>query len=426
MKVFVYTLGCKVNQYESQQMEENLKEVGYDTADKNESADIYIINSCAVTATAVQKTRQTIGRIRRDHPDAVVCLTGCVPQAFPTGGCEGCSADIIIGNSNRGELPEYIAEYLRTKTPIIRIEPHTKDSGLSGTVSGLGERTRAYIKIEDGCNRFCSYCIIPYARGRVRSRELSDIVAEAKALSPSYREVVLVGINLSAYGSDIGLTLLDAVNAIAEIDGIDRIRLGSMEPDLLTPDVLAGLAACKKFCPQFHISLQSGCDETLKRMNRHYTSDEYYKLVCDIRCAFDNPSITTDVMCGFAGETDDEFESSLAFVKKIGFAKIHCFVYSRRRGTRAYDMENQVKPEVSSVRMARLLETAESSECSFFDSQIGTISKVLVERPVGDGFVEGYTENYTPVRIKGDIQKGCIIDVKIEAAEAQYCIGSLI
>ncbi|MBE6764400.1 MAG: tRNA (N(6)-L-threonylcarbamoyladenosine(37)-C(2))-methylthiotransferase MtaB [Ruminococcaceae bacterium] len=421
MKVYIYTLGCKVNQYESQQMEDALNSAGFDRACKGESADVYIVNSCAVTATAVQKTRQTLSKIRRDHPEAIVCLTGCVPQAFPTCGSEGCAADIIIGNSNREKLTQYILQYAENGIPIINIEEHTKNSGLGGTVSGLGERARAYIKIEDGCNRFCSYCIIPYARGRVRSRTLQDIVSEAKALSTSYREVVLVGINLSAYGSDIGLSLLDAVREIEKIDGIDRIRLGSMEPDLLTPDVLSGLAACKKFCPQFHISLQSGCDATLKRMNRHYTSDEYYRLVCDIRDNFENPSVTTDVMCGFVGETDDEFNQSLDFVRKVGFAKTHCFIYSKRKGTKAYDMEGHVKPEVASSRMARLLEAAQECENSFFMSQIGSRAEVLVERPCEDGFVEGFSKNYTPIRIKGDYERGSIISVTITGTNGEYC-----
>lgn len=422
MKVYIYTLGCKVNQYESQQMEELLRADGYDSAQRGEDADVYIVNSCAVTSTAVQKTRQTLGKIRREHPGSIICLSGCVPQAFPECGSEGCTADIIIGNSNRDALPSLIKKFRETGLPIIDVAPHTKTSGLQGAVSGLGERARAYMKIEDGCNRFCSYCIIPYARGRVRSRPLEEIVCEAKALSASYREVVLVGINLSAYGSDIGLTLLDAVKAIAEVDGIERVRLGSLEPDLLTPEVLSGLGECKKFCPQFHIALQSGCDETLRRMNRHYTTGEFYSLVCKIREVFPNPSITTDVMCGFAGETDEEFEKSLEFIKKVGFAKTHCFIYSRRKGTRAYDMPGQVKPEIASERMARLMSATDNSEKDFFRSQVGTTASVLIERPCGDGFFEGYSENYTPVHIRGQFKKGDIAQAVITDANESFCI----
>lgn len=425
MKVYIYTLGCKVNQYESQQMEDALCSSGFESAHSKDNADVYIVNSCAVTATAVQKTRQTIGKIRRDHPDAIICLTGCVPQAFPTCGSEGCAADIIIGNSNREKLTDYIIEYAKTGIPIINIEPHTSKSGLGGTVSGLGERARAYIKIEDGCNRFCSYCIIPYARGRVRSRALSDIAEEARALSASYKEVVLVGINLSAYGSDIGLSLLDAVREIEKIDGIERIRLGSMEPDLLTGEVLDGLSKCQKFCPQFHISLQSGCDETLKRMNRHYSSDEYYRLVRDIRNTFDNPSITTDVMCGFVGESDEEFVKSLDFVKKVGFAKIHCFIYSKRKGTKAYDMNGHINPQIASARMEQLLEAAETSEQNFLHSQIGRTAQVLIERPCSDNLFEGYTENYTPVKITGNFERGSIIDVTITDTDGKYCTAQI-
>ena len=419
----IQTLGCKVNQHESQQMRETLIRSGMRYAEKGEKVDLHIINSCTVTATADQKTRQMLHRARRDNPDAIICLTGCVPQAFPDRAETLLDADIVMGNSNREYLLDAISAYMERRERIVAIAPHDEKSGLGGCIARFGERTRSYIKIEDGCNRFCAYCIIPYARGRVRSRALDDIVAEARMLAQDYREVVLVGINLSAYGMGTDLSLIDVVKAVAEVDGIERIRLGSIEPDLLTDQMLRYLASEPKFCPQFHMSIQSGCDATLARMKRRYDTSYYADLVARIREYFDNPAITTDIMVGFPGETQEEFEQSLAFAESIGFAKAHCFSYSRREGTVAYDMPNQVSPEDKNLRSDRMISAMRKSGEQFNLSQIGKTAQVLVEREVAEGVFEGYTENYTPVYIKQPCKKGEIVSVTLTAIDGEHCIG---
>ena len=374
---------------------------------------MFIVNSCTVTATGDKKVRQTVRRARRENPDAIIVLTGCMPQAFPEE-CEAIEeADIIIGNSNRAELPGYIESFMRNHQRIIDIQPHGRTYGVECSVSGMNERTRAYIKIEDGCNRFCTYCIIPYARGRVRSRSIEDIREESLRIGKKYREVVLVGINLSAYGSDIGTDLLEAVRAAASADGIERVRLGSLEPDL-TPDALIeGLAEIPEFCPQFHLAIQSGCDETLKRMNRHYDVAQFRHVCEKIRSVFDNPSITTDIMVGFAGETEEEFAESVGFAKEIGFARSHVFAYSRRKGTRADTFPEQVDEHVKSLRSEEMIRATADSAAEFLHSQLGRKVKILAEREVAPGVFEGYTENYTPARIPGEGLNGRIIPATV-------------
>ena len=382
---------------------------GFEQAGEDEQADVFIINSCTVTATGDKKVRQTVRRARRENPDAVIILTGCMPQAFPEE-CEAIEeADIIIGNSNRSGLMDYIGQFMRSHQRIIDIRPHGKTYGDEFSISGMNERTRAYMKIEDGCNRFCTYCIIPYARGRVRSRSIEDISEESRRIGKKYREVVLVGINLSAYGSDIGTGLLEAVRAAASAEGIERVRLGSLEPDL-TPDALIeGLAEIPEFCPQFHLAIQSGCDETLRRMNRHYDTAQFRHVCEKIRATFENPSITTDIMVGFAGETEQEFERSVAFAKEIGFARSHVFAYSRRKGTRADAFPDQVDEHVKSLRSERMIRATAASAAEFLQSQLGRKVKILVEREVEPGIFEGYTENYSTARIPGKDLSGKII-----------------
>lgn len=423
MKAYIQTLGCKVNRYESQQMQEDLETHGIGEASCGEQADIYIVNSCSVTAEADRKTRQMIRRARRENPDAVICLTGCMPQATPSSADVLGDADIVLGNSNRRHLFEYIEQFIRTGQRIVCIQPHSLEYEQDEPVKGLGERTRAYMKIEDGCNRFCSYCIIPYSRGRVRSRSPQSIAREADVLAQQYRELVLVGINLSAYGSDIGLSLNDAIKAVSARQGISRVRLGSLEPDLMSRELLESLAENDKFCPQFHLSLQSGCDATLRRMNRHYTAEQYRNLVEEIRGIWENPSITTDIMVGFPGETDEEFEQSLSFAREIGFAKAHCFVYSRRGGTAAARMANQIPRDVSSARASAMQEeTARTAEL-FMRSQIGRSASVLLEREASPGIYEGRSENYTPVKVKTDKQRGDIVKAVVKSVEDGFCIA---
>ena len=395
-------------------MMESLLAHGFEQAADGQQADVFIINSCTVTATGDKKVRQTVRRVRRENPDAVIILTGCMPQAFP----EECQAieeaDIIIGNSNRGGLVDYIEKFMRSHQRIIDIKPHGKLYGSESSINGMNERTRAFIKIEDGCNRFCTYCIIPYARGRVRSRSVEDILEESQRIGQKYREVVLVGINLSAYGSDIGSDLLEAVRAAASADGIERVRLGSLEPDLTPDELIEGLADIPEFCPQFHLAIQSGCDATLKRMNRHYDTAQF-RHVCDkIRSTFDNPSVTTDIMVGFAGETDEEFAQSVAFAKEIGFARAHVFAYSRRKGTRADSFPDQVDEHLKSLRSEEMMKATSASAADFLRSQLGKNVKILAEREVQPGVFEGYTENYTPARVRGENLSGRIIQAVVD------------
>ena len=389
---------------------------GFTTATEGEEADVFIVNSCTVTGTSDKKVRQTVRRARRAHPHAVIVLTGCMPQAFPAE-CEAIEeADVILGNANRGELLDCIEAFLRTQQRIVAIKPHDRTFGRESAVSGMNERTRAYIKIEDGCNRFCTYCIIPYARGRVRSRAPEDIRAEAERIGQHYKEVVLVGINLSAYGSDIGSDLLAAVKAAASAEGIERVRLGSLEPDLTPDTLIEGLSREPKFCPQFHLAIQSGCDATLRRMNRHYDTEQF-RHVCDtVRRVFDNPSVTTDIMVGFAGETEAEFEASLAFAQEMAFARAHVFAYSRRRGTRADTFPDQVDERVKAERSERMIAAMTASARAFLETQTGRRVSVLCEREVSPGLWEGYTENYTPARVAGQALAGRILEVRVTGA----------
>ncbi len=402
MKVKFLTLGCKVNQYESQAMLEGLLAQGFQGAGENEEADVAVVNSCTVTAQSDQKARQALRRLKRQNPQAVIVVTGCWSQAFPAQAAALPEADIVLGNANRSSLGDRILEYLSTKQRIVDVAPHSQGETFEPMrVKGLSGHTRAFLKIEDGCNRFCAYCIIPYARGRVRSKPLASLRAEVEGLAAGgYREVVLTGINLPAYGQELGLTLCDAIEAACEAEGILRVRLGSLEPERLTPEVIARMKLQPKLCPQFHLSLQSGCDATLQRMNRHYTGDEYRAIVENLRNAFPNCAITTDIMVGFPGEDEEEFQASLAFAQKIAFAKAHVFAYSRRPGTVASRAPHQVENRVKEERGRRMAEEAEKSRQAFFRAQLGRREPVLFEREIAPGIWEGRTVNYTPVRVK--------------------------
>ncbi len=403
MKVAFYTLGCKVNQYETESMREQLTAAGFECGCEPRDADIIIINSCTVTAESDRKTRQAVRKFRRLSPGAVIVLGGCVPAAFPEVESALPEADIIFSNAGDGHLVDTINEYLARGERIVRTTEHKKgELFCTPPITDFSERTRAFVKIEDGCDRFCSYCIIPTARGRVRSRSLESLKTEIKALAEKgFSEVVLVGINLSAYGKGTTLSLCDAVDTAAAVDGIKRVRLGSLEPDHISEEMLRRFALCEKFCPQFHLSLQSGCDETLKRMNRHYDSQFYRELIARIRQVFPDCSITTDIMVGFAGETEEEFLCSLAFAREIGFAKAHIFAYSRRKGTRADLFPNQVQNAQKAERSRKMIAACEECEAAFLDAQVGHRFPVLFET-CENGFCEGYTPNYTRVRAKGE------------------------
>lgn len=430
MNFNVITLGCKVNQYESQAMREDMLRNGFTYNETGKMSDITIINSCTVTSVSDAKNRKIINKVRRENPKGIIVLTGCMPQAFPDENKNFENCDIVLGNAKRAELVPAIMDYLENTQRFVRISEHTGKSEQFENlcVSSLGEHTRAFIKIEDGCNRFCSYCIIPYARGRVRSKQLSDLKTELEQVAKNgYKEVVLVGINLSAYGLNENFNLADAVECACSVDGIERVRLGSIEPERMDKEMISRLAVLPEFCPQFHLSLQSGCDKTLKDMNRHYDCNEYRQIVNNLRNAFDNASITTDVMVGFAGESEEDFRASMNFVDEIGFAKVHVFPYSQRKGTVAATAPNQVSPNEKDRRAKLMGELVDKRRIEFLQSQVGLIESVLVER-YRHGYLEGYTKNYTPVHIISDDESLCgkIIDVKITQAEDDYCIASLI
>ena len=428
MKIKFYTLGCKVNQYESQAMAEQLENKGYELCHGKEKADVIVVNSCTVTASADQKTRQAVRRFKRANPDSVVVLTGCMPQAYPEKAKELIEADIVLGNKSNSLLCDALDEYFSSRCRVFNVNEHKKgDSFCGGTISRFEERTRASVKIQDGCNRFCSYCVIPYARGRVRSKPIEQIKKEITTLAEKgYKEVVLVGINLSSYGSDISATFPDAVKAANSIDGILRVRLGSLEPDHLTDEVIAELSECEKLCPQFHISLQSGCDNTLKRMNRHYTAEEYRHLSSKLRESFSDCTLTTDIMVGFAGETDEDFEESVRFAEEIGFEKIHVFPYSVRKGTKAEKLSGHLDKSVKEKRSRIMIERTEKVRAAFMQKQIGKVYSVLFEATCVDGFISGHTANFIPVKAKlSDEYCGKLVDVEITGIEEDYCIGQM-
>lgn len=429
MRAAFYTLGCKVNQYETQIMTQQFAAYGYDIVDSGDHADVYVINSCTVTASGDKKTRQMIHRMKRENPGAVIAMTGCFPQAFPEEAQKLSEVDVLVGAGEKKKVLDYVNEYLQKGERIVRITPHSRDEGFEQMSAGsFLERTRAFVKIQDGCEHYCAYCIIPYARGFNRSKPLEELKQELIDLSlKGYREVVLVGIDLSSYGKDLGCHLVDAVQLACGIPGIERVRLGSLEPLMLTDRNLSILAALPKFCPQFHLSLQSGCDATLKRMNRHYDTAFYRELVARIRRQFDNPSITTDIMVGFPGETEEEFEQSLAFAREIGFAKVHVFAYSVRPGTRAARMPDQLTRQQKEQRSRRMAAVTEQSRRQFLQGQVGLEEEVLIETETLNGMQHGYTKNYTPVCVRAQEDlSGRICRVRVVEAEGDYCIGTIL
>ncbi len=427
MKAAFFTLGCKVNQYETEIIKEQFAENGYTIVHPNSAADVFILNSCTVTSGGDKKTRQTLHRFRRENPTAVIAVIGCYPQAFPEDAGKLSDADIIMGAQNRRAVFDRVTEILNERRKIVEITQYSKGVPFEPmSASSFSEHTRAFVKIEDGCDRYCSYCIIPKARGPVRSKPLCDLKAELLSLAENgYKEVVLVGINLSSYGRGSDFGLADAVELANSVEKIKRVRLGSLEPELLTDSDLARMASCKKFCPQFHLSLQSGCDQTLSRMRRHYTTKEYADIVGKIRKSFQNPSVTTDIMVGFAGETDEEFKESVEFAKKIGFAKTHVFAYSVRKGTAAAKMSGQISARVKEQRSAEMIAVTIKLREEFLRSQISLTQSVLFET-CENGMVFGYTKNYAPVAVNGNEELcGTIKNVRLIRVENDRCIGEV-
>lgn len=422
MKYAVMTFGCKVNQYESNAIENALSDAGFEPCGEPSEADILVVNSCTVTENGDKKARHCVRAAKRANPAAVVVLTGCYPQAFPYEAAE-CGADIVCGTAERAKIPELVREFLagNAACPDFELPAAYEELPLTRTA----DRTRAFIKVEDGCDRYCSYCIIPYARGKVRSRSLDSISEEARLCADAgHREVVLVGINLSRYGSDIGCGLADAVNAASQPEGIVRVRLSSLEPELLDERTVELLAASPKLCPHFHLSLQSGCDATLKRMNRRYDMAEYMRIVERLRSHFPDCAITTDIMVGFAGETEEEFAQSLKFAETAGFARIHVFTYSIRRGTAAEKRTDHIPAAVKAERYAAMSAAAERVNERFLRENTGKTFDILIQKRTSPDYAAGLAPNYLPVRIYGSAaQRHDIVRVKITGTENGYCIG---
>ena len=422
MKNAINNLGCKVNAYETEAMQEMLEHAGYEIVPFQEGADIYVINTCTVTNIADRKSRQMLHRARKMNPDAVVVAAGCYVQAQAEKQVIDPCIDIVLGNNKKQDLLTALQAYEEAHGDLREVIDinHTKEYE-NLHLTKQGEHTRAYIKVQDGCNQFCSYCIIPYARGRVRSRAKEDVVAEVTDLAKNgYQEVVLTGIHLSSYGIDFENedNLLSLIRAVHEIEGIKRIRLGSLEPRIITEEFVQAIAALPKMCPHFHLSLQSGCNETLKRMNRRYTSEEFYEKCEILRKYFEKPALTTDVIVGFPQETEEEFETTYDFLKKICFYETHIFKYSKREGTKAAVMQGQIPEQIKAKRSARLIELGEKNRRAYEESFLGKTVEVLVEEKSdvnGKEMWTGHTKEYMKIALESEKNlQNCILNVQIK------------
>ena len=406
MKAALHNLGCKVNAYETEAMQQILEEAGYEIVPFSEYADVYVINTCSVTNMADRKSRQMLHRAKKQNPDAIVVGAGCYVQTKEAQALVDESIDIVIGNNKKHELVPLLREYEAShrKTACVEDINHEKQAYEELSLSRTAEHTRAFIKVQDGCNQFCTYCIIPFARGRVRSRELPDVLQEIRTLAKSgYREVVLTGIHLSSYGVDNGETLLHLIEAVHELDGIERIRLGSLEPRIVTDAFAKRLSELPKICPHFHLSLQSGCDAVLSRMNRRYDTAEYEAGCALLRRYFEHPAITTDVIVGFPGETDEEFETTERYLERIHFYEMHIFQYSRREGTKAAAMPDQVPEAVKKERSEKLLALGHRMSEEFRRYYLGRqVTALLEEEFLYDGkrYYTGYTKEYVKVAVE--------------------------
>lgn len=422
------TLGCRVNQYETEAIAEAFINEGYRTVDFEEKADVYVINTCTVTSIGDKKSRQMIRKAKKKNPQAVVVVAGCYSQVAPgeVAAIEG--VDIIVGTSGKSQIPALVKEYLESGIQINHVQDIMDIKRFEEMeIDEYQDRTRAFLKIQDGCDRYCSYCLIPYARGHIRSRNPENIIHEVEKLAAGgFKEIILSGIHVASYGKDIGgITLTDVIENISAIDGIERIRIGSIDPTFFDENTVSRLGKVDKLCPHFHLSLQSGCNETLKRMNRHYTTEDYKVIVEDLRRTISDVSITTDIIVGFPGETDEEFETTYSFLEEIALSKMHVFKFSPRKGTRAAQMGNQVDPAVKEKRSHRVIELDERLENRFISSFIGRNMKVLFEE-TRDGYAYGYTENYIRVRVSADKElTGEIMTVRIVSCTGEMADGEL-
>ena len=406
-RIAFYTLGCKVNQADTASMEAIFRKAGYQIVGFNEQADIYLINTCVVTNMGQRKSRQIINRAVRSNPLALTVVTGCYPQTAPDEVKNIAGVDVIIGNQERGRIVELAEQALAAKQDEVLDNVHkiTVDTQFEELAAGTEtDKTRAFLKIQEGCNQYCTYCIIPYARGPLRSRSLDSIREEVgKLVAAGYKEVVLTGIHLSSYGIDTGESLLELIQKVHEIDGIKRIRLGSLEPRIITEEFASSIAILPKMCPHFHLSLQSGCNGTLKRMNRRYSAEEYMEKCDLLRKYFHNPALTTDVIVGFPGETQEEFAESMDFVDRVNFYETHIFKYSRRAGTKAAVMPDQIPEEIKSERSAKMIELGHRKQKAYEERLLGTTQEVLMEEAVEteDGIYQvGHTKEYVKIGLK--------------------------
>jgi threonylcarbamoyladenosine tRNA methylthiotransferase MtaB len=427
-KVAFYTLGCKVNQYETEAMEELFKKRGYSIVSPDENADIYVINTCTVTNLGDRKSRQFIRRAKKINKDSIVAAVGCYSQIAPEEVEKIEGVDIVIGNIDKDKIVD-LCEKAKTERKKINIVKNIRSYKEFENLNReeVNSKTRAYIKIQDGCNQYCSYCIIPYARGPIRSRKLDDIIIEARRLADSgFKEIILTGIHVASYGKDLGdVNLLDVISKVNEIEGIERIRLSSMEPTFIDEKFMQKAVEIKKLCDHFHLSLQSGSDTVLKRMNRKYTKNQYRDIVALIRKYMPKAGITTDIIVGFPGETEEEFNETCDFVNEIGFSRIHVFKYSPRNGTPASKMENQIHGSKKHERSEKLISLGDKLMDKFNSQFIGRTIEVLFEEEK-DGYYEGYTTNYVRVKsLSKDNIQGNILPVKIINKENDFLIGKI-
>lgn len=430
-KVAFYTLGCKVNQYETEAMLELFEKEGYEKAETEDYADVYVINTCTVTHMSDRKSRQYIRRMKKKNPDAIIAVVGCYSQVSPEEILSIDEVNLVMGTNDRKKIVEEVKKIdasrkVSTVDDIMKVKAFEEIE-----INKTNGKTRAFMKIQDGCDRYCSYCIIPYARGRVRSRDLESIVKEVENLaSNGYKEVVLTGIHVASYGKDIkdsDIKLLDVIKQINDIEGIERIRLSSVEPILFTDEFVEAVSTMDKVCPHYHLSLQSGCDETLKRMKRRYTTEEYKAIVDRLRATVPNVSITTDVIVGFPGETNEEFDKTYEFLKDIELTHMHVFKYSPRKGTPAATMENQVDPSTKHDRSEKLLQLNEENFNKFGQKMLDKEFNVLFEQKVGDNKYEGLTENYVKVIVESDNDiSEQILKVKIKDVKNEFLEGILV
>ena len=431
MRVTFYTLGCKVNQTETGALAQLFEENGYTVVPGGEAADVYVVNSCTVTNFGDQKSRKWLRRAKRENPGAVTVLTGCYPQAFPQEAAAIAEADVVTGSGNRRAILRDVQRILDGEAErVVDIRPHEKGERFEELpMDKFAEHTRAFVKVEDGCNRQCAYCVIPRARGPVRSRSEQSILQELHRLTAAgYKEIVLTAISLPSYGADTGTSLVELVEKAAAVPGLERLRLGSLDPDMLHEDDIRRLARVEKLCPQFHLSLQSGCDKTLRAMRRPYTTARYAAIAARLREAFgpENVSFTTDVIVGFPGETEEDFAQSMAFVTAQRFLKVHVFPYSRRAGTPAYDFPEQVPEHEKEARSRRMTAAVEAVRAEEAARMQGRTATVLQETPLSATLFSGYTPQYLPVLVSAPgCQSGDIVKVTLGAWDGKRCRAAL-